>query len=315
MSARPQVFNAPRFRLGEVLVQKGLISEAQLQQALALQKQSGAKLGRALTELRLVTDEAIGSVIAEQMKISFIDLRQHPVNSALVRRLSEAQARRFRAIVLGEQDFGLQVGFVDPTDMAAFDQVGRILNVSVYPVVVTEDALLEAIERIYQRSEVIVGLAKEIAAEMQQATLNLGTAEQLNAADDTPIVRLLQSLFETALSRHVSDIHIEPQERQLVIRFRIDGTMQVQSTSDAKVVTAMVQRLKLMADLDISERRLPQDGRFQMTVGPQVVDVRISTLPTYYGESVVMRLLPQSTERIRLHTLGMPAAILTRLRL
>ncbi len=314
MSARQPVFNAPRFRLGEVLVQKGLISDEQLQQALAQQKATGRKLGRALSDLKFVTDEAIGAVIAEQMKINFIDLRQHQVNPALVRRLSEAQARRFRAIVLGEQDFGLQVGFVDPTDMAAFDQVGRILNVSVYPAVVTEDALLESIERIYQRSEQISGLANEIAAEMTQATLNLGSAEQLSTADDAPIVRLLQSLFETALSRNVSDIHIEPQERNLVIRFRIDGTMQVQSTSDAKVVTAMVQRLKLMASLDISERRMPLDGRFQMNVGTQVVDVRISTLPTYYGESVVMRLLPQNTDRIRLHTLGMPAPILARLR-
>ena len=314
MTARPQIFNAPRFRLGEVLVLKGLITDAQLEQALAQQKTTGRKLGRALTDLKLVTEEAIGSVIAEQMKIAFVDLRTQEIDPTLVRRLSETQARRFRAIVLGEQDFGLQVGFVDPTDMQSFDQIGRTLNVSIYPVVVTEEALLATIERIYQRSEQIVGLAKEIAADLTQATLSLNLAQASDNAEEAPIVRLLQSVFETALSRNASDIHIEPQERHLVIRLRIDGTMQVQSTSDPKVVSAMVQRLKLMASLDISERRLPQDGRFQFTAGANVVDVRISTLPTYYGESVVMRLLPQNTDRIRLHTLGMPPAILARLR-
>ena len=198
MSARPPVFNAPRFRLGEVLVQKGLITEAQLNQALAQQKATGRKLGRALTDLKFVTEEAIGIVIAEQMKISFVDLRQQDINPTLVRRLSETQARRFRAIVLGEQDFGLQVGFVDPTDMQAFDQIGRTLNVSVYPVVVTEDALLATIERIYQRSEKIVGLAKEIADDMTEATLSLNLGQAADNAEEAPIVRLLQSVFETA---------------------------------------------------------------------------------------------------------------------
>ncbi len=314
MNAPTATFNAPRFRLGEVLVQKGLIDEAQLGQALAQQKASGRKLGRVLTDLKLVGEEAIAQVVAEQMKINFVDLRKASVDPALVRRLSESQARRFRAIVLAEQDFGLQVGFVDPTDMQAFDQIGRTLHVAIYPVVVTENALLEAIERIYQRNEQISGLAKAVAADMAQATVNIGMAEVLGSAEDAPIVRLLQSVFETALSRNVSDIHIEPQESQLVIRFRIDGTMQLQSTSDSKVVSAMVQRLKLMANLDISERRLPQDGRFQFSVGTALVDVRISTLPTYYGESVVMRLLPQNTDRIRLHTLGLPPPILARLR-
>jgi MSHA biogenesis protein MshE len=314
MSGRQQVFNAPRFRLGEVLLQKGLIDEAQLQQALEQQKKTGRKLGRALSDLKMVSEDAIAVVVAEQMKIAFVDLRTQEIDEALVRRLSETQARRFRAIVLGELEAGLQVGFVDPTDLQAFDQVGSALKVAVYPVVVTEDALLSCIERIYQRNEQISGLAKEVAADMAQATANMGTVELQGSAEDAPIVRLLQSLFETALSRDVSDIHIEPQEHELLIRFRIDGTMQVQSSSDPKVVSAMVQRLKLMANLDISERRLPQDGRFQFTVGGSVVDVRISTLPTYYGESVVMRLLPQNAERIRLHTLGMPPAILARLR-
>jgi len=305
---------SPKFRLGEALVQRGLITNEQLGAALAHQKLSGRRLGRALMDLKLVTDDAIGIVISEQMRIPFVNLLERDLDEALVRRLPEAQARRLRAIVLAEQDLGLQVGLVDPTDMLAYDQVCRALNTAVYPVVVTEDALLASIERIYQRHEEITGLAKEVAADMASAGIGLTTVDVAATAEDAPIVRLLQSVFDAAMSLDVSDIHIEPQEGQLVIRFRIDGSMQVQSTSSSKITSAVVQRLKLMASLDISERRLPQDGRFQMKVSNATVDVRISTMPTQYGESVVMRLLPQNTDRIRLDAIGMPAPILKRLR-
>lgn len=303
-----------KFRLGEVLVQRGLITDEQLSAALAHQKNTGRRLGRALMDLKLVTDEAIGIVISEQMRIPFVNLNERDLDEALVRRLPEAQARRLRAIVLAEQDLGVQVGFVDPTDMLAYDQLCRALNTAVYPVVVTEDALLASIERIYQRSEQISGLAKEVAADMATASVGLTSVDIAATAEDAPIVRLLQSVFEAAMSRDVSDIHIEPQESQLTIRFRIDGTMQVQSTSSAKITSAVVQRLKLMSNLDISERRLPQDGRFQMKVAHATVDVRISTMPTQYGESVVMRLLPQNNARIRLDSIGMPTPILQRLK-
>ncbi len=305
---------ATKFRLGEVLVQRGLITDEQLGAALAHQKLTGRRLGRALMDLKLVTDEAIGIVISEQMRIPFVNLAERDLDEALVRRLPEAQARRLRAIVLAEQDLGLQVGLVDPTDMLAYDQVCRALNTAVYPVVVTEDALLATIERIYQRHEEITGLAKEVAADMASAGIGLTTIDVAATAEDAPIVRLLQSVFDAAVSRDVSDIHIEPQEGQLTIRFRIDGSMQVQSTSSSKITSAVVQRLKLMASLDISERRLPQDGRFQIKVSNAMVDVRISTMPTQYGESVVMRLLAQNNDRIRLDAIGMPAPILKRLR-
>ncbi|MDE2401077.1 MAG: Flp pilus assembly complex ATPase component TadA [Burkholderiales bacterium] len=303
-----------KFRLGEALVQRGLITDEQLGAALAHQKLTGRRLGRALMDLKLVTDEDIGRVISDQMRIPFVHLNEQDLDPALVRRLPEAQARRLRAIVLGEQELGLQVGLVDPTDMLAYDQVCRALNTAVYPVVVTEDALLATIERVYQRREEIIGLAKEVAADIASAGISLTTIDVAATAEDAPIVRLLQSVFDAAVTRDVSDIHIEPQEGNLTIRFRLDGSMQVQSTSSSKITSAVVQRLKLMASLDISERRLPQDGRFQIKVNNATVDVRISTMPTQYGESVVMRLLPQNTDRIRLDAIGMPAPILTRLR-
>jgi MSHA biogenesis protein MshE len=304
-----------KFRLGDALVVDGLITADQLSQALAEQKKSGRKLGRTLTDMGFVTDEAIGQVISRQLHIPFIDLRKHELNQKLVRKLPEAQARRFRALVLGEHLGGLLVGFADPTDIFAQDEVTRVLQVTVHPAVVTERNLLSAIDRIYQRQEELSGLASEVAADLNVGSKAALSLLELNATtEDAPIVRLMQSIFEAALSQGASDIHVEPQEKNVAVRLRIDGVLSVQSTYDPKIASAMVQRLKLMSSLDISEKRLPQDGRFQLTIGTQAVDIRISTLPTQYGESVVMRLLVQNIERMQLDRIDMPAPILARLR-
>ncbi|MCW5632059.1 MAG: Flp pilus assembly complex ATPase component TadA [Rubrivivax sp.] len=306
-------FSPQRFRLGDVLVSKGLVNAEQLAQALELQKTTGRKLGRALTELKFVTDEQIAQVVADQLGIQFVDLRHRELDGTLVRRLSEAQARRFRALVLEQQPDALLVGMVDAGDMLSFDQIGRVLKATVRPAVVTEEALLGAVERIYQRKEELAGLASQVAADVGEV-LNLSGLESSATADDAPIVKLLNSIFQSAVTRDVSDIHIEPQERSLQIRFRIDGVMQVQSSPDARIAGAVVQRLKLMANLDISEKRLPQDGRFRIKVSATTLDVRISTLPTQFGESVVMRLLAQNVDRMRLDALDIPEPILKRLR-
>ncbi len=314
-ASAPAVFNPQKFRLGEVMLKRGMIDATQLREALEQQRKTGRKLGRVLTDLKLVTELQICEVIADQLKISYIDLFQRELDPDLVRRLPEGMARRLRALVLAPLSGGLEVGMVDPADMMAYDQLGRTLQTTIYPVVVTEEALLAKIERIYQRGEEISGLAKEVVADVGEGVLSLSALDGAEAsAEDAPIVRLLQSIFQAAVARDVSDIHIEPQERKLQIRFRIDGVMQIQSTPDSRIASAVVQRLKLMSALDISERRLPQDGRFRMKVGSTMVDVRISTLPTQYGEAVVMRLLVQHPERMQLDALHIPPPILKRLR-
>jgi MSHA biogenesis protein MshE len=304
-----------KFRLGDVLVIEGLITQEQLAQALGEQKKSGRKLGRVLSDLGFVNDDKIAEVVARQMKINFIDLRRREFDAELVRKLPEAQARRFRAIVLERKGDKLVVGFSDPTDMFAHDEVARILKCGLESVVVTERVLLDAIDRIYQRREEMAGLANEVAADIGQGSLVLAGLEfSAASSDDAPIVRLLQSIFEAAITQSVSDIHIEPQEKNVVIRTRVDGVMAIHSTYDTKIAAAIVQRLKLMSALDISEKRLPQDGRFQLSIGTMPVDVRISTLPTQYGESVVLRLLAQNADRLNLDTLDIPPYILERLR-
>jgi len=307
--ARPE-----KIRLGEVLVKQNLLTEEQLQQALAEQKKSGRKLGRVFVESGYVTEEKISEAIARQLAIPYINLKQVNPKPVIVRLLSESQARRFRVMVLEDLGNALRVGFVDPTDLFAYDDVSRILKREIESAVVTESQLLEAIDRIYQRSEEISGLAQELTDDLGDTAIDLGALAMAPGLEEAPVVKLLQSVFEAALQVRASDIHIEPQEKKLVIRFRIDGVLRVQTEADAKISSALVLRLKLMSGLNISEKRLPQDGRFNVKVRNNSVDVRISTMPTQHGESVVMRLLNQGSGLLGLDHLGMQPHMLDTLR-
>ena len=308
--ARPE-----KIRLGDLLIQQGLLTDEQLKFALEEQKRSGRKLGRIVVESAFVTEDAISQALAKQLRIAFVDLKHFNPKAELIRLLPEAQARRFRAVVLDEQDGKLRIGFVDPTDLQAYDEIARVVRRDLDLAVVTETQLLTLIDRVYRRTEEISGLAKELTAEMGDVPVEFGDLLGISTgAEEAPVVKLLQTVFEEALRLRASDIHIEPQEKSLRIRFRIDGMLHVQTEADAKIAPAMALRLKLMSGLDISEKRLPQDGRFAIKVRGHAVDVRISTMPTQYGESVVMRLLSQSGGLLGLDRLNMPPRILERLR-
>jgi len=308
--ARPE-----KVRLGELLVQQGLITEDQLKLALDDQKRSGRKLGRVFVENGFVTEEAISQALAKQLQIPYIDLKYFNVRPELIQILPEAQARRFRALVLEERGGALRVGLVDPTDLFAYDEISRVVKRAIELAVVTESQLLATVDRLYRRTEEISDLAQELTAEMGDGAVEFGDLFALTPGlEEAPVVKLLQTMFEDAIQVRASDIHIEPQERNLRIRFRIDGMLHVQTEADSKIATALVLRLKLMAGLDISEKRLPQDGRFNVKVRNNPVDIRISSMPTQYGESVVMRLLNQATGLIGLEALGMPPRLLERLR-
>jgi len=308
--ARPE-----KIRLGDLLVQQNIITATQLTQALDAQKKSGAKLGQVLIETGYATEEGIARALAKQLGAPFIDLRQYNARPDIVRLLPETQARRFRALMLDEKDGTLLVGMADPTDLTAFDEICRLVRRPVDLAVVMRTHLLAAVDRVYHRTEEISGLAKELTADMTDATAGLD--EMFGSGiggEDAPVVKLLQTVFDEALRAHASDIHIEPQEKSLIIRFRIDGVLHVKTEADSKVAPALVLRLKLTAGLDISEKRLPQDGRFNIKVRGAPLDVRISTMPTQYGESVVMRLLAQNTELLGLDKVNMPPYVLERLR-
>jgi MSHA biogenesis protein MshE len=284
--ARPE-----KIRLGDLLVQQKLISQEQLVEALAKQKQSGRKLGRVLVEHGFITEDEISGSIARQLQIPYLDLRQVHVRPEIVRLLPEQLARRFRAIVLEQRENRVLVAMADPTDLFAFDEIINHLNREVELAVANEGALLQFIDRVYRRTEEISELARNLTDELGDEVIDFGALAATQSAEEAPVVRLLQTLFEDALQVHASDIHIEPQERNLQIRFRVDGMLSVATEADRKISPALIQRLKLMADLDIAEKRLPQDGRFILRLKQRAIDVRMSTVPTQFGESAVLRLL------------------------
>ena len=309
--SRPQ-----RIRIGDLLVQDKLISDEQLTQALDEQRSSGRKLGQVLVDHAWITEAQIAKAVARQLRAPYIDLAHFPLRPDLAQMLPEPHARRLRAIVLDDPSGSLMVGMSDPTDIYGFDEIGRLLKRSVDLAVITDTHLNAALSRVYNSTEEIEGLARELTSELAGAESDLGDLLGIDSSsnEDAPVVRLLYSVFEQALRTRASDIHIEPQEKQLRIRFRIDGVLHVQTEADAKISGAVALRLKLMSGLDISEKRLPQDGRFAVRLKDGTVDIRISTMPAQYGESVVMRLLSQSSGMLDLDRMKMPAPMLAALR-
>ncbi|MGR8918526.1 MAG: GspE/PulE family protein [Gammaproteobacteria bacterium] len=302
-----------KIRLGDLLVEHGAITAAQLEQALAAQKTSGLKLGTILVEQGFVAEDDLLNLLSAQLGIPFVDLAHYHFEPETLKLIPEIHARRFRAIALKDQGDSIVVGMADPTNIFAYDELSRLLSRPIEMAVVRERDLLAAIDSGYRQTEQISGFAEELNEELIEGDFDV---DALVAADvtDAPVVKLLQSLFQDAIKVKASDIHIEPDESVLRIRQRVDGMLQEQLLNEKRIATALVQRLKLMASLDISEKRLPQDGRFSLRVLDRAIDVRISTMPVQYGEAVVMRLLDQTAGVRELGELGMPKALLERFR-
>ena len=310
---RPAPGRPEKLRLGDVLVQQRLISQEQLQQTLDLQRTTGKKMGRLLIETGLITEELLANGLARQLRIPFVNLKTFPFRADVVKLLPESAARRFKALVLEDKGDTLLVALGDPLDLFAFDELSRILKRNIAIAAVPESGLVPAFDRLYRRTEEISGLARALEKDLGDA-VDFGELTATVGLEGAPVVRLLQSLFEDATQVGASDVHIEPQEDGLQVRVRVDGVLQVQTQADKRIGAALAQRLKLMAGLDISEKRLPQDGRFSVRIKENTIDVRLSTLPTVYGEAAVMRLLNQGAGMRRLDSIGMPDAMLKRFR-
>ncbi len=303
-----------RIRIGDLLVESKVISEAQLQQALADQKRSGRKLGRVLIENGFVKEDAMLELLSQQLDIPHIDLNSFELKPELVQRLPETHARRYRALVLKETKEGLLVGMADPTDIFGYDDLVRILKQPVLPAVVKESDLLQQIDHIYQQGAQLKSLASEVGQDLDATAFDLGALVSDTSSSDAPVVRLIQTVFEEAVKANASDIHIEPDENLLRIRRRVDGVLHETVMDDKRIAPAVISRLKLMGGADISEKRLPQDGRFTVRVRDKSIDVRLATIPTQNGEAAVMRLLDQGTSIRSLEELGLPASLLPRFR-
>jgi MSHA biogenesis protein MshE len=301
-------------RVGELLLHYKLITDEQLQHALAEQKRTGRKLGRVLTDLGYISEQAFHEVLARYLKLPFVDVRNLQLVPATVRLLPEVHARRFRALVLQDDARGLLVGMADPTDLVAHDELAARLKRPLRLALVKDADLMKVMDAVYRRTDEIASIAHEVGQELHLADVDIEQLAVDEGSPDAPVIRLIQTIFQDAVQARASDIHIEPAENVLRVRQRVDGNLHEQVIEGQRVASALVTRLKLMSGLDIAEKRLPQDGRFSVKIKTKAVDVRVSTMPTQYGESMVLRLLDQSSNLLALEHLGMPAPLLGRFR-
>ncbi|WP_085298420.1 GspE/PulE family protein [Cognaticolwellia mytili] len=304
-----------KMRLGDLLVHECIISDEQLMQALNSQKSTGRKLGDVLIELGHIGERQLLEFLAQQLDVPFLDISQRRIPNEVALLLPEVHARRLRALVIEDQGDAVLIGMSDPADLSALDQLEQMLAPKRLKLaVIMESQLFEAFDGLYRRTADIESFASQLEEEYDQSSDFDLSNSFLEEGGDATVGKLLQSVFADAVQMRASDVHIEPDENSLRIRQRIDGVLQENILKENKIASAMVLRLKLMAGLDISEKRLPQDGRFNLQINGHSIDVRMSTMPVQHGESVVMRLLDQSAGLLSLDETGMPEAFVKRIR-
>ena len=303
-----------KMRLGDLLVHENIITSEQLDNALSAQRSSGRKLGDTLIDLGFISEPQILRFLAQQLNIPFLDITQRRIDPEQAQLIPETYARRYRALVLEADDEEVLLGMSDPTDLGGLDQLGPLVAPrKIELAIVQEHQMLEAFDTVYRRTQDIASFAEKLGEEYaDEADFELSALD--DTTSDATVVKLLHSIFEDAVQVRASDIHIEPDENILRIRQRVDGVLQENTLNQVKIASALVLRLKLMSGLDISEKRIPQDGRFNIKVKGHTLDVRVSTMPVANGEAVVMRLLDQSAGLLTLDQTGMPDAMAEKFR-
>ncbi len=291
-----------RIRIGDILLQKGLITEAQLKLALEEQKKSRKKLGQIFVELGYIDEDTLTDVIAEQLGIERITLDKLNVTQEAKAILPENIARRYKALPIKLEGNLLHVAFADPLDISSIENISTITRKEIVPYIIKYSDLLKALEIIYGEENKLFKIAEEI----EKKILSVGADEKFleSLAEDTPAITLVDSIIAKAVEDKASDIHIEPDEDILRIRYRIDGILHELLTMKKVLHPPIVSRIKIMSNMNIAEKRIPQDGRFQISYHGRNIDFRVSSLPTNNGEKVVLRILDRSEELLKLENLG-----------
>lgn len=301
--------------LGNILLENTSLTEAQLEEGLMVQKEKSIKLGEALVQLRFLRSEDILKAISIQLGIPYLSsLRMDDVPMDLVRKIPINFAKRNELLPLKKEGDELQVAIADPININALDDLRILMGLSIRPIIASSSQIVEAINDLYNRNTeteraVMDDLNEDnldsLAQELQEPQ------DLLDASDEAPIIKLVNSLMFRAVKSKASDIHIEPFEKDLVVRFRIDGVLYDIMHPPKKVQNSVISRIKIMANLNIAEKRIPQDGRIRIKIAGKDIDIRVSTLPTSFGESVVMRLLDKSKVVLSLDTIGITGKNLT----
>ncbi len=287
-------------QLGQILLEQGLISEEHLQRALDEHRNTPKSLGRVLIDLGYIRERDLVRALAEQVGLEFVDLTEYRIDAAATALLPEALCRRYRALPIGEEDGKLLVAMSDPANVYALDDIRTITGRDVRPVVATANDVEQSIQKFSGMGEQVEALATE-AADALDTEVGL-TVEA--AVEDAPIVKLVQAIMTQAAADRASDVHIEPTETDVRVRFRVDGVLHEVMHSPKSIQGGLISRLKVMGDLNIAEKRIPQDGRVSLRVSNRNLDLRLATLPTVHGEKIVIRILDKTNALLQLSELG-----------
>ena len=290
-------------QLGDILLEEGLVTEGQLMAALDEQVSRGESLGRVLVEIGMLTESQLVQALARQVGMDFVELNDYPVDRAAVVLLPGSLCRRYTVLPVGFADGALVLAMANPGNVLAVDDARVVTGMQVRPIVATHDDLMSAIDRYCRADEEIDDLASSFEAAVEQPEIDLSKIGEY-VEDDAPIVRFVNILVTQAIQDRASDIHIEPAETDLRVRYRIDGVLHEMQRSPKQIQSGVISRLKIMSDIDIAERRKPQDGRMSVVHNGRKIDLRVATLPTVWGEKVVMRILDNSTASLDLRELS-----------
>ncbi|MEI7777935.1 MAG: ATPase, T2SS/T4P/T4SS family [Actinomycetes bacterium] len=286
-------------QLGDILLESRMISEDQLSVALSEQAQVGRSLGRVLVDSGVLSEPQLVAALAAQIGLRFVDLSDTPIDGSAIGRVPGPVCRRHTAVPIGVEDGRLVLAMADPANVFAIDDIRSVSGMDVRPVVATRSDVLAAIERCYRADDALDDLSLALETEEED---DLSQVKEI--IEDAPIVKFVNLLISQAIADRASDIHLEPTEFDLRVRFRIDGVLHEVMRSPKAIQSGVISRLKIMAEINIAERRIPQDGRLSVSAQGRKVDLRVATLPTVWGEKVVMRILDTSTARLDLADLG-----------
>ena len=295
-------------KLGDILVREGLITQEQLKKALQEQKSSGMRLGYTLVKLGFIEETEVTKMLARQYRMPAVDLSRFEVDPKILKLIPPDIATKHAVLPLKREGRTLTVAIADPNNVAAIEDIKFITRCDVFPVIAGEYTLRNAIDRYYQQSDAqLQNLLKSVEAEEDLEVVEDQEDEDVKAselADDAPVVKLINGLLTDAVKRGASDIHIEPFEHEMRVRYRVDGALHEVMKPPVKMRAALTSRVKIMAQLNIAERRVPQDGRIKLKMGSRVIDFRVSTLPVLFGEKIVLRILDKGNLTLDLATFG-----------
>lgn len=299
--------------LAELLIEEKLITERQLNRALEQQRKSNEKLEKILVQLGFLSEKDITEVIGKQMGVMFVDLENQTFDPELIRTVPEHLVRRYKIVPIGQLENKLTLAMVDPLNVLAIDDIRLITGFDIQPVICTEDGIQKIIDQhfgtteLQEVEETVKGIATaeggtSLEAIAEEEEISIDKLKEL--VDEAPIVRVVNLIISQAINDKASDIHIQPEPKQVRVRYRIDGILHDVMSPPKHIQAPMVSRVKIMASMDIAERRLPQDGKIHIRNNDREFDLRVSTIPTIYGEKVVLRILDKSSVMLGLDKLG-----------